>query len=138
MTEPTDRPRTKCVQCGNRTRSKYATCRACHVPEAHDHPEHEIALSGGQWRRRGAVWVWDGPRPVETPERTDELIDTLARNLTAEVIVRKKAEPTFCACGCWLISADEDCPACMARVDWLPWAQRAERRHNLTTFGRAA
>jgi len=74
--------------------------------------------------------------PEETPDSTGDLLDTLAQNLRADAIINKKAEPTFCACGCWLLSADEDCPACIVRVEWLSWAVKAEARHNRVNFTR--
>lgn len=135
MTEPTYRPRTKCRQCGESHRGKYDTCRACRTRSKADiYPEREIALTGGRWVRRRGILVWDGPVPEETSDSTDDLLDTLAQNLRADAIVNKKPEPAFCACGCWLVSAEEDCPACMARVEWLPWALKAEARHNKENF----
>lgn len=134
----TARPRNRCPQCNHWHRGTGEICRSCRVRNKQEYDEREVALTGGRWVRRGSIRVWDGPRPVETPERAGLLVDTLARNLSADADIHKKSEPTFCVCGCWLLSADEDCPACMARVEWLPWAIEAEARHNRSTYGRAA
>lgn len=98
--------------------------------------EAELALTGGQWVLRGGIRVWDGPLPAETRDSGEDLLATLAKNLSEPAT--PTPTPAFCACGCWLLSADEDCPACMARVEWLSWAVKAEARHNRATFGRAA
>lgn len=139
MTKPT-RPvrRQKCVDCGTIIRARGTRCRICQA--AAFRRTDEIALTGGEWVVRNGVRYWTGPRPSDPPEFRGDVLETFDRTLkdSKAQIVHEKAESTFCACGCWLLSASEDCPACMVRVEWLPWAQRAERRHNLTTFRRAA
>ena len=136
MTEPTQRPRTKCCRCGGSHRGKHDICVACRTRSKQEYAEHEVALTGGRWVRRGAIRVWDGPRPIETPDRADLLVDTLARNLkdSKAQIIHEKPEPAFCVCGCWLLSEAEDCPACMVRVEWLTWAVKAEALHNARNF----
>ena len=143
MSETTHRPRrTECSQCGVLHRGKFAICVACRKRTNGTYPDQEIALTGGEWVRKGSIRVWVGPVPAETPDRNDDLIERLTRNLDydAEIIVNKKATPTFCGCGCWLLSDTEDCPACKfaaESVTWLDWAIEAERHHNRVAFSKA-
>lgn len=139
MTKPT-RPvrRQKCVDCGTIIRARGTRCRICQA--AAFRRTDEIALTGGEWVVRNGVRYWTGPRPSDPPEFRGDVLETFGRTLKAGQarIAHEDDEPTFCACGCWLLNASEDCPACMVRVEWLPWAVKAEARHNRATFGRAA
>lgn len=137
MTQRTRPPRTPCAACGTRHQHTSGLCHLCRRGRStKQFYEREIALTGGKWVHKGSIQVWTGDRPADEPDSPPDLIETLERTLSEPA--REKLDPAFCACGCWLLSADEDCPACMARTEWLPWAIGAETRHNRLTYGRAA
>ena len=132
-----------CTHCGGRTRSKtgaHAKCR-------HD-ADH--ALTGGRWVMRRGIQVWlpdPEPEPLPDPPNPRRVTPTCEHcgmftgpNGCSYDHTRPIVFPgrPVCECGCLLARADEDCPACLSRDEWLPWAIEAETLHNRETYRRAA
>lgn len=115
----------------NRTlvgRKTIKSCGPCYRRYGqYEYPEHEIALRGGRWVRRGLKQVWVPFTPEEHPRSTvdPDLVDDVVREAIGvtppERVVKLRAE--LCDCGC-LTKPNEFCPACLA------WAEKDSIRHS--------